>query len=273
MSFKGKSLFTFLLLCSLTFTSAFAQDKPEFNLGGALRFNYNHSDWKEDSKKKGGEFGFDVFRLNLSGGYKGIIFDAEYRFYAKSSGGGMLKHGWFGYKFNENHQLQLGLTAVPFGIMPYTGNSFFFNINYYVGLEDDSDMGLKYLFSKNNWDVAVAFFKNADILDFGDKSEVSPDRYGYDVGYKDKEVNTGNVQVCYNWGNQFKQQVGVSGMLGGLYNVDTEKVGMRRAFVLHYTIGYKNWALKTQFTTYSMNPKKGLDEDGNQKSSDFKRSL
>ena len=269
MSYKGKSLFTILFLCLLITTPSLAQDKPYFDLGGALRFNYNHSDWKKDSKKKGGEFGFDVFRLNLTGGYKKLIFDAEYRFYAKSSGGGMLKHGWFGYEFNDNHQLQLGLTAVPFGILPYTASNFFFNINYYIGLEDDSDMGVKYLFTKNNWELAVAFFKNADILDFGDKSSVSPDRYGYDVGHRDKEVNTGNVQVNYNWGNQIKQQFGVSGMLGGIYNVDTEEVGMRRALALHYTLSYRMWDFKTQFTTYSMNPKKDVDEEGNPISRNF----
>lgn len=57
-----------------------------------------------------------------------------------------LKHGWLGYRFNDYNQLQVGLTTVPFGIQPYTSNSYFFNINYYVGLEDDADMGIKYIY-------------------------------------------------------------------------------------------------------------------------------
>ena len=99
----------------------------------------------------------------------------------------MLKSGWVGYQFNDMHQLQVGLAPVPFGIQPYTSNSYFFNINYYLGLEDDSDMGIKYLYRKGGWEMAFAFFKNADVLDFGDQSEVSPDRYAYDVAGRNKD--------------------------------------------------------------------------------------
>ena len=269
MRYKERFLFTFLILCLIFSVSANAQDKPHFELGGALRFNYNYSDWKKDSKKKGGDFGYDVFRLNLSGTYKKILFDAEYRFYADSSGGHMLKHGWFGYDFNENHQIQVGLTQVPFGALPVTSNNFFFNINYYLGLEDDSDMGIKYSFQKNRWQLALAFFKNSDILDFGNKQNLSPNRYSYDVAGRDKEINHGNIQVNFNWGSKVVQQLGLSVMLGGLYNMDTEKVGLHKALAVHYTFLYKNWDLKAQYTTYSMNPKKGNDEKGNPLNRDF----
>ncbi|HJD91998.1 hypothetical protein [Bacteroides coprosuis] len=269
MRYKERILFTFLFSFLFFSTYSIAQEKPEFKLGGALRFNYNYSDWKEDSKKKGGDFGFDVFRLNLTGGYKKILFDAEYRFYANSSGGHMLKHGWFGYEFNENHQIQVGLTQVPFGVLPVTSNNFFFNLNYYLGLEDDYDMGVKYLFNKNAWNLALAFFKNSDILDFGDKQSLSPNRYSYDVGGRDKEVNQGNIQINYTCGNRFKQEFGLSGMLGGIYNMDTEKMGLRKAFAVHYSASYKNWDVKAQYTTYAMSPKKGNDKNGNPIDRDF----
>ncbi|MGL5262027.1 MAG: hypothetical protein ACRC9P_06555 [Bacteroides sp.] len=271
MQYKERLFFAFLFLCFFISQAVSAQSDLKFDLGGALRFNYNFSDWKKDSKKKGGDFGFDVFRLNLKGSYRSIIFDAEYRFYASSSGGNMLKHGWFGYQFNDKHQIQLGLTQVPFGILPVSSNNFFFNINYYLGLEDDYDMGVKYILQESKWQVHAAFFKNADVLDFGNKTEMSPDRYAYDVAGKNKEVNHGNLQVNYNWGTSAVQQIGVSGMLGGLYNMDTEKVGLRKALALHYTLTYRNWDLKTQFTTYSMNPKNGDDKNGNPLSRDVVR--
>jgi hypothetical protein len=50
-----------------------AQDKPEIKIGGALRYNYNMSSWKEGQKKRGGDFGYDVFRVNAKGAYKGIL--------------------------------------------------------------------------------------------------------------------------------------------------------------------------------------------------------
>ena len=39
-----------------------AQEKTMLKIGGALRFNYNYSDWKPENRNRGGEFDFDVFR-------------------------------------------------------------------------------------------------------------------------------------------------------------------------------------------------------------------
>ena len=75
----------------------------------------------------------------------------------------MLREGWIGYRFNDSHRLQIGLTTVPFGVLPYTGNNYFFNLNYYAGLEDDADMGIKYLFHKDRWELSLAYFQNADL--------------------------------------------------------------------------------------------------------------
>jgi hypothetical protein len=58
-------------------------------------------------------------------------------------GGGMLKQGWLGYNLNEKDQIHLGLTQVPFGIQQYNSHNWF-SMAYYVGLEDDHDMGFKY---------------------------------------------------------------------------------------------------------------------------------
>lgn len=261
MRFKEFILLTFLL-SFLNFQFVTAQEKPEFKLGGALRFNYNYSDWKKDSRKKGGDFGYDVFKLDLHGAYKNFILYADYRFYAKGSGGPMLRSGWFGYKISDKHQLQVGLTQVPFGIQPATGNNFFFSINYYLGLEDDSDMGVKYLYTTKCWDLAFAFFKNGDVLDFGNKSTVSPDRYGYDIAGRNKETNQGNVQVVYKWGDKVKHQLGISGLLGGIYNIDTEKMGLRAAFATHYTLSIDQFDLKLQYSCFSMSPKNAPDEYG-----------
>jgi len=53
--------------------------------------------------------------------------------------------------------------------------------NYYLGLEDDYDMGVKYTHSGDRWDYAIAFFKNAEELNFGSYSDVSDSRYSYDI--------------------------------------------------------------------------------------------
>jgi hypothetical protein len=103
-----------------------AQDKPELEIGGAVRFNYNLSSWKEGQKKRGGDFGYDVFRINAKAKYKGIKLNAEYRLYSEGFGGGMLKQGWLAYDFDSKNEIQVGLTQVPFGITTYNSHNWFF---------------------------------------------------------------------------------------------------------------------------------------------------
>lgn len=249
-------LFALLLLTPFT---VYATEKkeielPKFKLGGCLRFNYNYSDWNEGHRKRGGDFGYDVFRLRLQASYKKFIMDADYRFYAKKFGGPMLKYGWIGYQFNNRHQVQLGLTGVPFGIQPYGAHNFFFQISYYVGLEDDSDMGIKYLYTGDRWEYALAFFKNSDEELFGSTNETTDDRYGYDVAGRNKEINQFNGQLFYKWGGEVRQKVGASAQFGMLYNLDTQRNGTHFAFAVHHELYWRGLSVKTQLATYAMYP-------------------
>ncbi|MCP9612284.1 hypothetical protein [Coprobacter tertius] len=249
-----KLILIVLLLNSFWAGATESKELPRFKLGGALRFNYNFSDWNQGHRKRGGDFGYDVLRFRLTGSYKKFMLDADFRFYSKDYGGPMLKYGWIGYRFNPEHQLQLGLTGVPFGIQPYSAHNFFFQISYYIGLEDDSDMGIKYLYTGEHWEYTLAFFKNAEELLFGSKTETSDDRYAYDVAGRNKEINQGNAQAFYKWGDDFRQKVGVSAEFGQLYNLDTERKGTHFAFAVHHELYWKGLSLKTQIATYAMYP-------------------
>ncbi len=254
----------FLGIClTLLVVISQAQERvlPKFKLGGALRFNYNFCDWKPGHRDRGGDFGFDVLYFKLSGSYRNIILSADYRFYSKDFGGSMLKYGWIGYQFNDKSQMQLGLTGVPFGIQPIASHNFFLQIAYYIGLEDDSDMGIKYLYQGDTWDFTLAFFKNADELLFGSDNETSDDRYGYDVAGRNKEINQFNGQAFYKFGESTRQRLGGSAEFGQLYNLDTRKNGTHYAFALHYELTTKRVSLKAQLTTYAMNPKNGEGDD------------
>lgn len=255
-----------ILLYSLFLFSAYPvmsqqnPERPKVHIGGALRFNYNYSDWNKGHRGRGGDFGYDVFMLHPSASYKGFLLEADARFYSTAFGGFMLKYGWIGYQFSEKDHLEVGLTKVPFGIQPASANNFFFQISYYVGLEDDSDMGIKYVHSDDKWEYAAAFFKNADELLFGAKNETSDDRYGYDVAGRNKEINQWNAQVIYKFGNNFKQKFGVSGLFGQLYNLDTRRSGTHFAFAVHYVVDWKNWNLKAEVATYAKHPRNAAGE-------------
>ncbi|MHA6280593.1 hypothetical protein ACXYMT_10465 [Salinimicrobium sp. CAU 1759] len=250
-----QKLLPYLFLCSISFVFPLhAQESPEVDIGGALRFNYNLSSWKPEQKKRGGDFGYDMFRINAIAAYRGIYVNAEYRHYSEAFGGGMLKQGWFGYKFNEFEELQVGLTQVPFGIQQYNSHNWFFNLGYYMGLEDDHDMGIKYMKLGATWEYQLAYFKNAEELSFGNTSAVSPSRYSYDVAGNNKEVHQANAKLLYKWGDTLQSQLGVSGQYGGLYNIVTNETGDHYAMAVHYEADYKLWNLKTEAMVVSHNP-------------------
>lgn len=186
----------------------------------------------------------------------------------------MLKQGWVGYDFDAYKNLQIGLTQVPFGLTTYNSNNWFFSINYYVGLEDDHDMGIKYSYTKNNWEMNLAFFKNAEELRFGGSTDTDMSRYSYDVGsitinnekiYRDKEINQLNGKLAYNLKKgETTHQFGISAQYGGLYNIDTNKSGDHYAFAGHYRLSSNKWGVKAQALYYKYNPEHPDGQDNTQ---------
>jgi hypothetical protein len=244
----------FLFLLFLPGNKALAQEKLNVDVGGALRFNYNLSSWKDGQKQRGGDFGYDMFRINFKASYEDIYLDAEYRLYSEGFGGGFLKQGWVGYRFNEINEIQVGLNQVPFGIQQYNSHNWFFNLTYYFGVEDDHDMGVKYLHIDDKFEYNLAFYKNSEELRFGSITESSPNRYSYDVVGRNKEVNQINVKLIYKFGDSIKNRIGFSAQYGGLYNLDTKKTGSHDGVALHYEADFKNWNLKAQAMRINKNP-------------------
>ncbi|MFD1096633.1 hypothetical protein [Salegentibacter chungangensis] len=244
-------------------TPVIAQEEPEISVGGALRFNYNLSSWKDGQKDRGGDFGYDMFRVNFDAKYKGVYLNAEYRLYSDFFGGGMLKQGWMGYKFNKQDEIQVGLTQVPFGIQQYNSHNWFFNLTYYMGLEDDHDMGVKYIHDGKKIEYHLAFFKSSEELRFGSETESSPSRYSYDVAGRNKEINQFNGKFIYKFVNKSIHRVGLSAQYGGLYNLDTKETGDHYGLAAHYEFIGDRWNVKAQALTASHNPEnaEGESED------------
>ncbi len=244
-------------LCLIFISTLFAQeDKPQLKIGGALRFNYNLSSWKDKQVERGGDFGFDTFFINAEAKYKGLKLIADYRFYTEAYGGHFLKKGWVEYDFNPKHNLQLGLTQVPFGIGEYNSHSYFFSMNYYIGLEDDYDMGIKYGYKGKKWELDFAFFKNSEEMLFANKSDISLSRYGYDIasldGQRNKEVNQLNARLIYKFEpNGVKHRFGLSAMYGGIYDLDKEAYSSRQAYAAHVQVDLGHFNAKLQATYYN----------------------
>ncbi len=224
----------------------------KFKVGAALTFNYRNTDYTTSQKSKGGDGVFDTFRINVDGSYNNLILSAQYRWYGYMD---VIHHGWIGYNFNENWQGQLGITQVPFGILPYASHNWWFSLAYYVGLEDDYDMGAKLVYDAKPWNLQLAFFKNPE---YGSSSRT--ERYSFDIltsgDQQNEETNTVNARLAYTLkhGDLGSTELGVSGMIGQLYNNTTDSMGSRWAAAAHLNGNYGPFNLMLEAVRYSYDP-------------------
>ena len=243
-------------------------------VGGALRYNYVYRDYRPADADELGQLLFDTFRINADAGYGPIQVGAEYRFY---SGYHMLKTGWVGYQASDEVLLQAGVHQVPFGITTYASNSWFFQLPYYVGLEDDHDAGLKATYSSGPLTVAGAFYKQSDGPFTG--SSLASARYSYDVvpsragaldygsapvaeARSNREVNQGNLKVAYTLETDVvTAELGASGQFGGLYNDATEQMGSHWAAAGHANVTAGPFNAKLQLIRYEHDPENPAGQD------------
>jgi hypothetical protein len=231
-----------------------------FEIGGALRFTGYYQGDRPSSDSKWGQAGLDIFRINVDGERDGFLLSAEYRYYPYMH---TIRYGWVGYEFDEAQHLEAGITRVPFGLLPYASHSFWFGSTYYLGLEDDSDLGLKYVRRSGPLDLQLAFFKNEEL---GDATNLA--RYAYDVvrvgDAQNEESNRLNGRIAYTFdaGSDCQHEVGVSGQWGQLYNATTDRNGDHWAAAAHLDSRCGRWNLQLEAARYEYAPKNpaGLDD-------------
>ena len=254
-----------VLLSLFTITYSYTQDpsdedRVKVDFGGALRFNYNNSNWKPNQQKRGGDLGFEVFRLTADVTYRQWELHIDQRFYSAAFGGTFLKYGWGQYNLNDKSHIKVGLIPAYFGTQQFNSNSWFFQLPFYLGFEDDHDMGLSYSYQNAGLQVDVGFYKNAEALSLGDNNPISSSRYSYDFSGSNKEVNQFNLRANYTLGKTAQHRPGLSLQYGGIWNIDIEDIGNHAALGLHYELDFKRWNLKTMFLTYDHRPENAPGE-------------
>ncbi|MBN2232169.1 MAG: hypothetical protein JW781_05035 [Deltaproteobacteria bacterium] len=235
----------------------------DISIGGALRVNYGYGDWNDQQKDRGGDFNFDIFRLDVNGQYNDLLISAQYRWYSYMD---VIHHGWVGYNFTDKLQGQLGVTQVPFGLLPYASHNFWFGVPYYVGLEDDYDMGAKLLYNDGPLNLQFAFFKNEE---WGSSGKTA--RYSFDViddgglASSNSEDNQFNLRAActLDHGDLGSTEIGFSGEWGMLYNSITEDHGDHWAAAVHLNGNYGPWNLMLEAARYEYDPENpdGVSDD------------
>lgn len=232
-------------------------------VGGAVRTNFSHTSYNEGNKDRGGDLAFDIFRLNLHGEIGKVSLDAEIRFYDYMTA---VKYAYLGYQFHENWQVQAGITEVPFGNKPYNSHNYFFSTNYYLGLEDDHDLGIVFKRQlKDNWQLDLGFLKNDELGGVDGFVNDRSDRYSYDIvgirqadeGIFDTpsqavgEYNTLAGRFAYHLQHDegVSTELGLSVLDGGLHD-GLNRAGNYEAWAMHLNSNIGQWNVQLQHGEY-----------------------
>lgn len=232
------------------------RDTTYLQIGGALRFNYIRTYYEQGPAPLGtdlrNDFTMDTWRLNVNAESKGILMSFEYRFYPTFNTH-FIQHGWMGYKISRHTQVQVGVSQVPFGNLKYASHSWWFQTPYYVGLEDDYDMGIKLRHKSSRWEGALAYYLLAEPRGTSDPAygPYSAARYSYDVvpvpGNSNVERAQLNARGMYNFSGT---KLGASFQHGQIFNRATHNRGRQTAGAVHLDGNYGRFNLKAEYIRY-----------------------
>lgn len=220
----------------------------DLRISGSVRMNYTVQDWNDAQTDRGGDFRFNTLTLGIDTQHRAVRLSAQYRWY-DAGNGAMIHHAYFATDLNEQTEIQVGITKVPFGILPYESHSYWSDASLYLGFNDDYDSGVKVLTKAGRWDLQAAYFAS------GDAAPTDPQRFSFDVvsdtnngPQQNQETHQLNLRAAYAL--QERAEAGVSVQYGGLYNQTTRGMGSVAAAALHYTASYGRFGVETQLLRY-----------------------
>lgn len=239
-----------------------AAENDPISIGGAVRFQYVYEDYNEGNRDRAGDLDFDIFRLDFNGEIGDVILSAQYRWFQYMDA---LRHAYFGYNFTEEWQGQIGIVNVPFGNLPYNSHNYFFSSNFYVGLEDEHDAGVRFLYRTDVWDFDIGFYKSDEQGGADSGASSRADKYSYDpVGirtagsgiYDEPDLGFGENNSWalrgvrkFDLGDDQSAELGASVFWGGLHD-GTDDIGDQSAWAIHGKYNYDRWEFMGQISEY-----------------------
>lgn len=227
------------------------------SIGGSVRVNYSYVDYDDTSKDKLGNIAFDTLSLTASGNSGNWGFASEYRLNQSTE---YIILGYASYDVSSALQLQAGITKVPFGNDPFISNSWWFGLPYYLGFEDDRDVGVKAVYSADGMQTDIAFFKNPE-YGANNNARYASDLYTGEINgtkYSNEETNQFNIRHIHTFGSI---ALGASGQYGQIYNRDTGNTGDRFAVSAHLNGNFGSWNLQMQAMHYEFDAADSADEN------------
>lgn len=266
--YKKAYLFSFFSLF-ITFSSLKAQDTERsdyLKIGSALRFNTAIENYERSNKDLDAYFKMDTWLLSADANVKGFDLSMQYRFYPESKTH-FLHHGYIGYTIDSKWYAKLGVFQKPFGIGDFASHSWWFQIPYYVGLEDTYNTGLGISYNHEKLAFDAAYFRQAaprgTISSNSEDNSVGNGRYSYAVvpttGYAEGELLDANIRELDQFNMRIRYhvlkelEVGFSTQLGSIYNRELDKRKWGLTWAAHTVVNYGRWNFKGEVIGYNYN--------------------
>jgi len=155
--------------------------------------------------------------------------------------------------------MKIGVSQVPFGITKYASHSWWFQIPYYVGLEDDYDIGVKFDYTGiKNLELNFAYYHQPEPK--GTPNYAA--RYSYDITPSDnaalKETKQFNLRAAYKIIPEV--ELGFSAQMGRNYNSVLRSSESSVAYAGHLLANIGNFNFKGEYIYYNYGAR---DNNGN----------
>lgn len=235
-------------------------------LGGTVRLNTVVENYEQSNGDLNSYVKLDTWFLSLDAHQKGFDLSFQYRFYPESKTN-FIHHAWIGYAITDNLYTKLGVFQKPFGIADFASHSWWFQMPYYMGLEDTYNTGIGASYTWNKFKFDLAYFRQAaprgPVSDNNADNAVGNGRYSYAIvptyGYVNgtkvdanvRELDQINGRIRYNANNNI--ELGFSGQLGSIYNKELKKRDWGFTWAAHTLINYDRWNFKGEVIGYNYN--------------------
>ncbi|EXG97435.1 phosphate-selective porin O and P family protein [Acinetobacter baumannii 1064293_45] len=137
-------------------------DSGQFKVSGAIRSRYLHKDYVVGANEGSQNDDWRLTDIKLVLGYENPNWiagaDARCYQYDHLCDAIFLKKAWVGYKLSDQQRVTVGLQPVDFGFGEFWGSSYYETLLNTVGLEDIDNLGIKYKFADDKYNLTLGFY-------------------------------------------------------------------------------------------------------------------
>lgn len=263
---QKRNIFILPVLCFYlnAFPAEIQEQKDSLKLGGAIRFNTFIKNFEESEKSLDAAAVFDAFILSADAHRSGFDLSFQYRFYPESKTH-FFRHAFIGYEIDNHWYAKLGVIQKPFGIGDYASHNWFFQLPYYLGLEDRDAMGIHLRNKRDRWTFDLAYFRQASPAGpvKGDDSPVGNGRYSYAIvnttGISKQETVSADIRELDQFNARIRHQttkqveLGLSAQYGRIYNAVQDKSDWGTNWAIHLVYDHMGWNFKGEVVGYNYN--------------------